>query len=309
MATATARDWKRDNASLLAAAVAFYAAFSLGPLLVLVVSTGALLFTEQRAQAEAVELAARAMGPQTGDAVARLLRAATAEERTGITLVSAVLLFLSASAVFRQLRLALNIVLDVPPREGRGLVTWLRSRVIATLMVVATLVLLLTAVAATSVLAAIRRNAPSFAGFDVALWTAVDFVLTTLVVAFIFGGIVKFVPDVRLRWRHVAVGSLAAAVLFTAGRYAISLYIARSELTSLYGAAASLFVVLLAIFFGTALLLLAAELTEASARHDRAFREERDRLQHDEGVVPMKGATARPPVRPLTVESRNSRSG
>lgn len=271
------REWQHDNASLLAGAVAFYATFSIGPLLVLVLAIAAAVMGREVAQREVVDVIARFVNPRTALAVQRLLAAGPAREGATVTIVSGVLLLAGASAVFRQLRVALNLVLDVPTPEDTGWRVAVRGRLIAVAMVVVALALLLSSVALAAVLASIRRFIPDLRAADVAVWRTLEMLLTTILVAGVFAVILKFVPDVKLAWRNVRVAALSAAVLFGIGRYLLGLYLSRTNVVSLYGAAASLFVILVATYFAVVVLFLAAELTEVLARRDIEFTADRAR--------------------------------
>lgn len=281
-------EWRRDNASLLAAAVAFYATFSVGPLLVLLVTLTTAAVGAEAAQREVVDVIARFVNPRTALAVRRLLAPTADGDGAAVTLLSAVLLLAGASAVFRQLRIALNLVLDVPTHDTAGWKLALRRRLIAIVMVIVTLALLLGAVALTAVLASVRRFVPEIPAADVAVWRTVEIVLSTLIVAGVFAAILKFVPDVKLAWRTVRVAALAAAVLFGIGRYLLGIYLSRTNVTTLYGAAASLFVVLVATYFAVLVLFLAAELTEVLSRRDAEFVADRARRQNARRHEPRK---------------------
>lgn len=272
------REWKHDNASLLAAAVAFYATFSVAPLLVLSLTITAMVLGEEAAQREVVEVIARTINPRTALAVQRLLSPA-ADDGVGVTIVSAVLLLAAASGVFRHLRIALNLILDVPTVEAPGWKAAVRGRLVAVVMVIAALALLLGSVALTAVLATVRKFVPAIPAGEIAVWRTVEIAGTTIVVAAVFAAILKLVPDARLAWRNVRVAAVAAAVLFGTGRYLLGAWLSRTNITSLYGAAASLFVILVATYFAVLALFLAAELTEVLSRRDDEFTDDRARKQ------------------------------
>ncbi|HYO79282.1 MAG TPA: YihY/virulence factor BrkB family protein [Thermoanaerobaculia bacterium] len=282
------KEWVHDNASLLAAAVAFYATFSVAPLLILIVAITSEFVGSVAARDEVVGVIARFINPRTAVAVERLLAPAVRGNGTNVTIVSAILLVAGASGVFRHLRIALNMVLDVPTTEERYWWNAIQTRLVAVVMVVVTLVLLLSSVALTSVLSTIRRFVPTIPTADVAIWRAIDLAITTVLVAALFAGILKFVPDARLAWRNVRSAAMAAAILFGAGRYALGVYLARTNITTLYGAAASLFVVLVAIYFAVLVLVLAAELTEVLARRDPEFAKDREQRQRKHRHLPRK---------------------
>jgi len=269
------REWKHDNASLLAAAVAFYATFSVAPLLVLSLTITAMVLGADAAQREVVEVISRTFNPRTALAVQRLLSPAAADKGMGVTIVSAVLLLAAASGVFRHLRIALNLILDVPTVEAPGWKAAVRGRLIAVVMVIAALALLLGSVALTAVLATVQKFVPAIPAGEIAVWRTVEIVGTTLIVAGVFAAILKLVPDAKLAWRNVRLAAIAAAFLFGAGRYLLGAWLSRTNITSLYGAAASLFVILVATYFAVLVLFLAAELTEVLARRDEEFTDDR----------------------------------
>ncbi|HEU4522168.1 MAG TPA: YihY/virulence factor BrkB family protein [Thermoanaerobaculia bacterium] len=274
------REWQNDNATMLAAAVAFYATFSIGPLLLMIVAIGSLFFSEEATRREVVEGTARLVNMRAAKAVERILTAATTGDKTTVTIFSGILLLFGASGIFRQLRLALNLVLDIPdPPEGW--VAFLRSRAIAVVMVVGTMVLLVVVMTLTATLTAIRRFVPTIPAVDLTMWRIVDFCVSTLLIAVVFAAILKWVPDVRLRWRHVWKGAAVAAILFSIGRLLLGFYLSRAAATSIYGAAASLFVTLVMIFFAVLVILLAAEITELLGRRDAEFEAERKKAQDE----------------------------
>lgn len=280
------REWQHDNAMLLAAAVAFYATFSLAPLLVLLLNGTAMLLGEDAARAKLLDFVANTVSVRAAGATERVIAAAS-DADAGATLVSVIVLLVSASAVFRYLKLALNIVLDVPTKEERGLYRIVRKRFVATIIAVVAIVLLVGALAATAVLEWAGENAPERLQWA-PLWNALRFILTLVIQAIGFAAILKFVPDMKLRWRHVAIGSALAALAFAGGQLLIASYLARSSLASAYGAAGSIVLLLVYIYFTVAILFAAAELTEVLAREDAEFRRERDQVQQEEHHVPRK---------------------
>jgi membrane protein len=279
-------EWQRDNAMMLAAAVAFYATFSLAPLLLILLKISAILLGRETARARLLEFVGDVVSPKAAVATDRIIEAASGDS-TGTTVVSVLVLVVSASAVFRYLKLALNVVLDVPTKEERGFYRILRKRLVATVIAIAAIVLLVGALGATAAIAWLAENAPGRLQWE-PLWSALRLLLTFIVLAAGFAAILKFVPDMDLRWRHVAIGSALAAVTFSGGQLLIASYLARSSLTTAYGAAGSFVLLLVYIYFTVAVLFAAAELTEVLARDDAEFRREREHAQEEEHHVPRK---------------------
>lgn len=273
-------EWNRDNAMMLAAAVAFYASFSLAPLLVLLLNAGALLFGEEAARRRLLQFVTDAVGADAARAVERLIVAASQTD-AGTTAVSVVLLVLSSSAMFRHLKVALNIVLDVPTKDEGGVLRFLKKRLFAAVVAIAGIVVVLSALGATAALAWLRANAPEMIG-GAMVWRGAELLVSFGVVTLVFGAILKFVPDIELKWRYVAICAPLAALLFVTGQFLISIYLARARLTAAYGAAGSVVLLLVYVYFTVAVLLAAAELTEIFARNDAGFRHDRQRLQEGE---------------------------
>lgn len=280
-------EWKHDNAMMLAAAVAFYATFSLAPLLLLLLRAGAAIFGRAAARAQMLELVRDTAGANAARAVARVLAAAS-ENDGGATAMSILLLLIASSAVFRHLKQALNLVLDVPTQADRGVVRFLKNRAFAALMALTGIVLVVGALGATAVLAWMRARAPQAIMRAVAVWRVAELLVSFAVLMLVFASILKFVPDIRMKWRHVAAGASLAALAFTAGQSLISVYVSRTSFSSSYGAAGSVVLLLLYVYFAAAVILAAAELTEVLARADRDFRSDRRRLQDRQQYQPRK---------------------
>ena len=282
-------EWQRDNAMMFAAAVAFYATFSLAPLLLLLLNTGAIVFGERAARVRVIELVGETVGPRAGHAVARLMEAASDTEG-GVTALSAVLLVIAASAVFRHLKFALNTVLDVPTREDSGILQYIRRRVFAVVIVIVAIVLLLSALGTVAGLEWVRANTPEALMADAAIWRSIELAASFVMVAILFGMVLKFVPDVDLDWRHVAVAATVAAAIFAAAQWLLGLYLSKSNFASAYGAAGSVVLLLVYVYLTTSVLLAAAELTEVIARRDVVFRSRRREAQDEQDYQPRKEA-------------------
>lgn len=271
------REWSHDNAALLAGGVAFYAIFSLAPLLALLLYLGATVLGAGDARERLIESAAAFTTPRTAEALAALADAVQRNVTSEVSLVSGILLLLSASAVFRHLRAALNIVLGMPASPREGWARFLISRLIGAMMVAGVLIMMVATVVTTSVLAAINDLAPALAVGDVLFWRVIDLAVSTCLVAAVFTITLKVVPDVTAKWKHVACGAIPAAVLFSAGRFALAAFLGRSDLMTAYGAAASLAVVLVAVYFAVVALFVAAELTELARRSEEGTAHPRGR--------------------------------
>ena len=261
---ATASSWVDDYAPSMGAALAYYTMFSIAPLLLIVISVAGLVFGQEAAEGEIFRQLRGLMGDQGAQAVQAMV--ASVNERPTESsigaLVGIVLLLIGATSVFGELQDALDRIWRAPVREGTsGWWGLIRSRLLSFGMILGIGFLLMVSLIASAALSALGLWwAPLFGRWEVLLQAVnlvVGFAITTLVFAMIY----KILPRVRIRWRDVWVGAAATALLFTVGKFLIGLYIGRSSVTSAFGAAGSLAVVLLWVYYSAQVFLLGAEFT------------------------------------------------
>jgi membrane protein len=264
---ATAAGWVRDNAMRLSAALALYTILSLAPLLVITAKLiGVIIRDTDYARSQITAQVSALMGPQVAEAVQPML-ASGSKPGGGVTATvfsTAVLLF-SATGVFVELQDAMNTIWGVKPKPNQGMRDFVRNRLVSLAMVFGTGFLLLVSMCLTT---AAVRLAAYFAGEATWLALFLDPAASLVVVTILFGGIFKFLPDVRLAWHHVLVGAGLTAVLFTAGKYALATYFGVAAPTSAFGAAGSLAAVMLWVYYSSFILFFGAEFTKVwSVRH------------------------------------------
>lgn len=260
--------WLDDYVPSMGAALAFYTMFSLAPLLLIVVSVAGLVFGEVAARGEIQAQLQDLMGEGGAGAVQELL-ASVREPSEGLTAtaVGLLLLLIGATTVFAELQDALDRIWRVPGRLRKtGWLTLVRARLLAFGMILAIGFLLIVSLVTSAVLAALGRHLdPVFGGWQVVVQTG-NAIGGFLLVAFMFGLIYKVMPRQRVLASDVWLGALLAALLFTGGKFLIGAYIGRSGITSGFGAAGSLVVVLLWVYFSAQILLIGAEFTCVYAR-------------------------------------------
>lgn len=263
-----ATSWLDDYVPSMGAALAYYTMFSLAPLLLIAVSVAGLVFGEDAARGEIQAQLQGLMGERGASALQDLL-ASVREPAEGLTAtaVGLVILFVGATTVFAELQDALDRIWRVPGRLRKsGWLALVRARLMAFAMVVAVGFLLIVSLATSAMLAAVsRRLGPVFGGWQ-AMVEAGDVIGGFLLVAFMFGLIYKVMPRQRVLVADVWLGALLAALLFTVGKYVIGAYIGRTNVASGFGAAGSLVVVLLWVYFSAQILLVGAEFTCVYAR-------------------------------------------
>ncbi|MCE9566811.1 MAG: YihY/virulence factor BrkB family protein [Planctomycetes bacterium] len=253
--------WLDDRAPRIAAAIAFFTALSLAPLLVItLVIAGAAYGAEARG--DVAEKLVGLVGEQGASAVEEIV--ANARGRgTGIVAiaVSVVTMIIGATGVFVELQEALNDVWKVRPKPGRPVRTFFRARLVSLVMGVGIGLLMLVSLILTSATEALGRYTGAGSAVQVAN-------LVTLFAAetFLFGMIFKFLPNIKLHWRDVGVGAVLTAVLFTLGKLLIGLYLRHTVSLSGFGAASSLMAFLVWIYFSALVLVFGAEVTKVTAR-------------------------------------------
>ena len=258
--------FQQDRALSQGAALAYYAVFSIAPLLVLVIAVAGMVLGRVAAEGEIVRQIREIVGPEGASTIEGMLREVT-RPASGIvaTTVSFATILVGASGVFGQLHTTLNDIFRAAPRRG-GVHGVLRQRLAAFAMILGIGLLLLASLALSAVLsAAHQRLVEHFPIFGPSLAT-LNFGVSFVVMTALFALVYKVLPDVDLHWRDVALGAAVTAVLFTVGESLIGLYLERAGVTSVYGAAGSLVLLLLWVYYSAQILLLGAEFTEVFSR-------------------------------------------
>jgi membrane protein len=268
----TIANWSKHAATTHSAAIAYLSLFSLAPLLILVVALSGWAFGAEAAQGEIQRELGRFIGSDAAAAVQALVAAASARPRTGriAATIGAVTLLVSATGVLMQLQDTLNTVWEVTPKPGFFLKTLLKKRLLCFVLILGAGALLLFSLAASAGLAALQHllEARLEIGLSKLLGGA-DVVLSWLVMALLLAMVYRLLPDVEIGWRDVAWGSAVTAVLFTLGKYAIGFYLQRTGVTTAYGAAGSLVLILIWIYLSSMIFLLGAEFTRVHSRRYR----------------------------------------
>jgi membrane protein len=247
--------WNDDYAPSMGAALSYYTLFSIAPLILIVVAIAGFAFGDEAARGEIFEQLAGLVGPQGAQAVQELLQHADRPGAGALAAISGtVALLLGATAVFGELQNALDRIWRAPARkEDEGWFKLVRARLLSFGMVLAIAFVLMVSLVMSAVLSAL--------GEWRALDVAASFALSTLMFALIY----KIIPRVRIRWRDVWLGASVTAALFALGKLLIGLYLGRSALASAFGAAGSLVVMMVWVYYSAQVFLLGAEFTRLAA--------------------------------------------
>jgi membrane protein len=263
----TLAGWWNDNVPRMGAALAYYTLFALAPILVVVIAVGGMAFGPEAVRGQIVAQIQGLVGRDGAQAIQAILEgAAKSQWSIPATIIGVITFFLGATGAFLELQDDLDAIWRVKPRSrGNVLRDLLMQRIISFGLVLAFAFLLLTSLVVSAALAAVHTYIGSaFPGVG-ALWVwALGYAALSLgVITFLFATIYKVLPDVKLKWADVWVGALVTAVLFTVGKFLIGLYLGTSSFVSTYGAAGSVIVVLVWVYYSSQIILLGAEFTRA----------------------------------------------
>ncbi|MCB0322101.1 MAG: YihY/virulence factor BrkB family protein [Bdellovibrionales bacterium] len=275
-------EFSSDRAPQMAAAIAYYAIFSLPALLVLVLMVCGFFVDPAAIQGRIGDEIASVLGADAANQVRNMIEVAGQETGRGFAgIMGIVALLFGATGVVAQLQTALNTAWDVEPDpESGGVRTFVTKRLLSVALLLTVAFLLLVSLLLSAALSALGSTVeqwlpPSLS--ESALWTMSNG-LTLLMTVLLFAAIFKVLPDADTRWSDVWLGAATTAILFTAGKLALSYYIGAKDSVSAYGAAGSLVLIMLWIYYSSLILLLGAELTQVWAR------------RHGAQILPSKGA-------------------
>jgi membrane protein len=290
--------WSEDYAPSMGAALSYYTLFSIAPLLLIVIGLAGLIFGDDAARGEIFGQLRDLMGDEGAAAVERLLAAADKPEGGLVaTITGTAMLLLGAMTVFGELQNALDRIWRAPARKkASGWWNLIRSRLLSFGMILGVAFLLMVSLVLSALVSALG-NFWAFKGWEtIAHFTdlAVSFAIVTVLFAMIY----KLIPRVRIRWRDVWVGAAVTAALFAVGKFLIGLYLGKSTVASAFGAAGSLVVMMVWVYYSAQIFLLGAEFTWVYAHEYGSRRGERRPRPEDSAPVEPRspsgpGATAR----------------
>ena len=263
---AALRRRRLDQATRMAAALSFYTALSLAPLLILAVAVAGMFYSSQAAQTQLLAHVQSTLG-DPGVALFETVLSGATVPGAGVVagVLSLLMLILGASGLFGELQEALNTVWQVPFEQTGGWRVVLRSRLFSFGMVVSVGVLLFLSLISSLALSLVTRFVGRFSSPTLALLPKIDLPLSFLIFTGLFGVIYKLLPRTRVAWRDVWYGAAVASALFLLGKFLLSIYLAQGTVGSLYGAAGSLVVVLVWVFYSAQILLFGAEFADVYA--------------------------------------------
>jgi len=264
----TFSEWSEDKVPRLAAALAYYTAFALAPLLLIAIAVAGLVFGREAVTNQIGQQLAGLLGPTAADAVNMMVKAAGENQGGGIiaSIIGVATLLFAASGVFGELQDTLNTIWEVQPKPNQGMVATIKQRFFSFAMVLGVGFLLLVSLALSAALGAVGGIVAGDQADQSLVWKAINFVVSFGVTTLLFALIYKVLPDVKIQWRDVWIGALVTALLFTLGKAAIGWYLGRPGTTSTYGAAGSFVALLLWVYYSAQILFFGAEFTQVYAK-------------------------------------------
>lgn len=261
----TWHEWTEDRASLLAAALAFYTAVSIAPLLVLVVLIAGLILGQQTAQGQLLEQLRATVGTQGAEFLQTVLQNAKQPSLASTAgILSFAALIWGSTNVFNQLQTSLNTIWNVKPKPDLGIWAMIRSRLLSFSLVLGVAFLLLVSLVVSAVLTAVVQWGHNLLPGADWVWELFNNVVAFVVTTLLFAAIFKVLPDAEITWRDVWLGAAVTALLFVIGKYVLGLYL--SNAGNAYGVLGSVVVFLLWVYYTAQILFMGAEFTQVYAR-------------------------------------------
>jgi membrane protein len=264
------QDFISDKVLRMSAALAYYTIFSLPPLLIIVIAIAEFFYGKQSTQVEGsiYSQIKKFVGNDAAIQIQEAIKNASLSGQGGVaTVVGIIVLIFGATSIFGEIQDSLNYIWRVKAKPKKGWVKMLLNRLISFSMIISLSFLLLVSLLANALLDLLMdRIVMLFPDIEIYLAYAVNSLLTFVITAILFGGIFKVLPDARIRWRDVRAGAMVTALLFMLGRFLIGYYLGHNKTTSAYGAAGSVLIILLWVYYSAMILYFGAEFTRVYAQ-------------------------------------------
>ena len=264
---ATFKGFGEDKGLKLSASLAYYTLFSIGPLLLLLMSLASIFYGGDAIQNKLFGELNGLLGTSAAAQVQEIVKNITFSGKTNFALVASIItLVVGATSVFIEIQDSLNMIWKLKAKPKKGWVAFLKNRLLSSSLIISLgflmIVTLLVNGAIEALMDILQRKFNSIAEI---LMYVINLIITFVVITILFGIIFKFLPDAKIKWKHVKTGAIFTAILFMAGRYLIGLYIRQTATESTYGAAGAVVVLLVWIYYSAVILYIGAEFTQVYA--------------------------------------------
>lgn len=302
-------EWVDDKCMKLAAALSYYTVFSLAPLLVIVIGIAAAIFGYEAAHGQISYQLQGLLGPKSAEFIETLLQNASKPgEGMTATIIGSIVLLIGATGVFAELQESLNMIWNVQAKPGGGFKAILKNRILSFGMILVVGFLLLISLVISALLTGFESVVENWVALPGWLLVAISYLISFIVVTAMFAMIFKYLPDVKLGWSDVIIGSVITSILFMIGKGLIGLYIGGSAVASTYGAAGSLAVLFVWIYFAANILFLGAEFTQVYAENYGSGIKPKSHAEFIKEQNPLKKGETIEDHEALKVESKGGKS-
>ena len=265
--SATFSAFSNDRAMKLSASLAYYTIFSLAPLLIMLISLTSLIYGREAVQGEVFNGINEFVGNEAAMQIQQAIQKVNSSGDSVLAIIiSTATLFIGATGVFIEIQTSINMIWRVRAKPEKSWLKFIVNRLLSFSMIVGLGFLLLVSLIINGLVLALSQKLNSyFPDITILLVNLINLAITFIVITALFGIIFKFLPDVEIGWKDVSIGAVATALLFMIGRYLIGLYIEKAAPGSAYGAAGSLIIILVWIYYSSAILYFGAEFTQVYA--------------------------------------------
>jgi membrane protein len=291
---ATFNGFLDDRGLKFSASLAYYTVFSLAPLMMLLVFVLSLYFGKDAFEGKIYPELKGLVGPDAAAQIQSLVKSVQIGKSIFAIIVGVITLVIGATGIFMEIQDSLNIIWRVKAKPKRGWLKLITNRLLSFSLVIALGFLLTVSLIVNGLLAALSDRLSHYVSHFEFVFNLIDIGVTFLVIATLFGIIFKYLPDVKIRWRDVRTGAIFTAILFMLGKYLIGIYIGTMKINSTYGAAGSIIIIFVWIYYTSALLYLGAEFTQVYAEFsgckiepaEYAVAVEQKEIERDVAVLP-----------------------
>lgn len=259
--------FSNDNVTKLSGSLAYYTVFSMGPLLVLIISLCGIFLGKDAAEGKIVDQLNRFVGSDTALQLQGIIKSASIGGKGHIAaIIGIITLLISATTVFGDMQDSINRIWGLKPKPKKGWLKMLQNRFLSFSVIISLGFLLLVSLGISAIIEALTGSLKAaYPGITVIVIYIINLLLTLIITTLIFGVIFKVLPDAKIRWKDVLAGAITTAILFMLGKFGISFYISKAKVGSTYGTAGSLVILLLWVYYSAIILYYGAEFTKSYA--------------------------------------------
>ncbi|HOZ50510.1 MAG TPA: YihY/virulence factor BrkB family protein, partial [Chitinophagaceae bacterium] len=263
----TFSSFSENKVMKLSASLAYYTIFSMGPLLIVIISLCGLLFSKQAVEGKLYDILKNFVGSDTAFSLQTMIERVGKDDQSFIAgIIGFVVLMLGATSIFSEIQDSINIIWGIQAKPKKNWIKYLQNRFLSFSVIVSLGFLLLITLLISSLIEMVSNNLSLyFPNTTIIVFYVINLLLTIFISTLIFGTIFKVLPDARIKWKDIFAGALVTSVLFLIGKFAISFYISHTDVGSAFGAAGSLVVLLVWAYYSSVILYLGAEFTKAYA--------------------------------------------